>query len=434
MPRPARLHFPGALYVVTSRAMEGGLLFRDPKDYETFLDFLQGYRQQFGFKLFAYVLLPNYLQLCLELTGPTTISEIMHAVNSRYTKYYRKRYDHTGHLFQERFKSTLMEKAPSLLRISTYLHAYPRRSGLVSELGHYPWSSYPSYLSFLPRASSGIHAGITLASEIAEVLQELTRLDSGMSYEAYVDSVHERTFEEIEAQLQEWVAGSEAFVAMVKDQAKALRQDPPPPSPQPSSPRLQGTPARRVSSLVTTGSLVIAFVSLCAVSLYAKNLTTVRRMIQSLAQERSIIQVGIGEASIVKEMPTAQLATLHQTPSPLSGTSWQVQIFPTTGQEQAIQQDHLEFREGKVVSDLLSAQGVSPSNYTLTLEPDGVVVWQTMQTDPVGTVVCWRGEWRGTMMRGVMTRQLPGSIATNLSFIGTLQTPRGAMHETTSEI
>ena len=57
MPRPRRVHLEeGALYLVTSRALEGKLLFEDRTDYEVFLSFLKEYQAQFGFKLFSYVL------------------------------------------------------------------------------------------------------------------------------------------------------------------------------------------------------------------------------------------------------------------------------------------------------------------------------------------------------------------------------------------
>ena len=47
-------------------------------------------------------------------------------MHSHYIKLYAKRHGATSHLF-ERFKSTVMEKAPSLLRITGYLHTLPLR-------------------------------------------------------------------------------------------------------------------------------------------------------------------------------------------------------------------------------------------------------------------------------------------------------------------
>ena len=141
MPRPHRIHLEGALNYVTSRALEGFTLFKDDRDYQTYLELVTEYRQRFGFKLFAYVLLPDHLHLCVEATNGTTISAIMHALNSRYTKYYNKRYGHAGHVFEGRFRLTLIEKASSLLQVTGYLHTHPRRSGLGMDVSGYRWSS-----------------------------------------------------------------------------------------------------------------------------------------------------------------------------------------------------------------------------------------------------------------------------------------------------
>ena len=141
MPRPVRVHMEGALYYVTTRASEGQVLFRHPKDYEAYREFLMTYRERYGFKLFAYVLLPTEIHLLVELAQDTTISTIMHAMNSRYTKHVAKRYQHTGHLFQERFHTTLVEKAPSALRLTGFLHKLPAWKGAAGDLREYPWSS-----------------------------------------------------------------------------------------------------------------------------------------------------------------------------------------------------------------------------------------------------------------------------------------------------
>jgi len=447
MPRPPRVHLEGALYYVVSRAVDGSPLFRDHEDYEAYVKLLEEYRAEFHFKLFSFVLLPDHLQLCIELTNRTTISDIMHALNSRYTKYYNKRYGHSGHLFQERFKSTIMEKAPSLLRITAYLHTSPVRSALADDLREYPWSSYPDYLLPAPplggaqagaasapvvpeTAQRGMRlVGPSIRGEVREVLEQLSRERPGSTYEEYLRSFSEAEREELCADLQRWAVGSAAFLALVKERSLAIPQSAlqptrPSPLPQPGGPR-------RPLSLLVTGSVALAFISLCAVGLYAKNLNALRQTVRILAQERTMpFMQALPQAS--GAVPTAQLATLN-VPSRLSGTSWEIQIRAVTERGEVIQRDRLEFRGGKVTSSQLGAQGFAPSNYTMSVQENGTVVWETMQANKAGAVVCWRGEWVGETMRGVMTRQASGAPVMNFSFIGTAK-PQRDMDHTTSEI
>lgn len=51
----------------------------------------------------------------------------------------------TGHLFQGRYKSIIIQNDAYLMRLSCYIHRNPLRAGLVERLIQYPWSSYPVY-------------------------------------------------------------------------------------------------------------------------------------------------------------------------------------------------------------------------------------------------------------------------------------------------
>ena len=424
MPRPPRVHLPGALYYVTSRAMEGIPLFRDAQDYETYLTLLRGYQERFGFKLFAYVLLPTEVHICLELTNEATISTIMHALNSRYTKHVGKRDSHEGHVFQERFKLTLMEKAPNLLRVSALIHRLPQQRTCVRGARLYAWSSYAGYLT------------TTHNLEQEEVLGRLSSEAPGMTYATYVQGLAEEELTQWEAQWQRHVIGSAAFLAQVEQNAHTQshtmsarrfteRAMPisynamaggsgpmPVPTPRPSGPR------PRVS-VALTASLSVAFLSLSAAGLYARNTAVLRTTLRTVTQERTLASLSPAATSTMGASMTPALASMTP-PSALAGTVWALQVKPMyAAGSGGVVVDELRFESGKVVSSTLAAQGFAGSNYSLTIQGNGVVLWETMQTGPNNEVVCWRGEWDGKTMHGVMTRQLPGQVVTNFAFIGT---------------
>ncbi|MBW2605272.1 MAG: hypothetical protein JRE28_13320, partial [Deltaproteobacteria bacterium] len=51
----------------------------------------------------------------------------------------------SGHLFQGRFKSILVQNDAYLMQLSCYIHRNPLRAGLVDRLADYRWSSYRTY-------------------------------------------------------------------------------------------------------------------------------------------------------------------------------------------------------------------------------------------------------------------------------------------------
>lgn len=146
MARAPRICFDGALYHVTCRGDNREPIFLDDQDYQQYLLFLRRYKDQFGFLLYGYCLMPNHVHLVIEPSLSGTISKIMLCANTRYTQYFNRRYGRVGHLFQGRFHSRLIEKDAYLLAASRYVHLNPVAAHLCRRPDDYPWSSYQAYV------------------------------------------------------------------------------------------------------------------------------------------------------------------------------------------------------------------------------------------------------------------------------------------------
>jgi hypothetical protein len=55
------------------------------------------------------------------------------------------RHSRSGHLFQGRFKSIIVQNDAYLVRLSCYIHRNPLRANIVERLVDYRWSSYRTY-------------------------------------------------------------------------------------------------------------------------------------------------------------------------------------------------------------------------------------------------------------------------------------------------
>lgn len=142
-----KIYIEGALYSVTSRGDNEEVIFKEKGDYEKYLELLKKYKEHYGFKLYAFCLMPNHLHLLFELKPNLTISDIMHDLNANYTKYFNAKYARKGHLFQERFKMNILEKEFYLTDIITYIHLNPISSGLVKDIADYPYSGYSYHIT-----------------------------------------------------------------------------------------------------------------------------------------------------------------------------------------------------------------------------------------------------------------------------------------------
>lgn len=180
MTRIPRIHIEGALYYVTARGDHEEKIFQGAPDYEAYLELLRKYKKQYGFKLFAFCLLPTHLHLLIELKEGITISDILHDLNANYTKYFNGRYARKGHLFQERSKIVVVEKKQYLPALSSYIHSNPLELGLVKDLKDYAYSSYLYYAGIKPHDDS---ANITdvIARTAGEAKQDEAISGKGLS-------------------------------------------------------------------------------------------------------------------------------------------------------------------------------------------------------------------------------------------------------------
>lgn len=145
MARRVRVEYPGTLYHVITRGNQRQRIFRDDRDREKYLEILSGLKNQFSFRISAYVLMLNHTHLLLQ-SGEVPLSRIMQRLGSSYTQYFNRRHRQVGHLFQGRYKAILCDKDSYLLELSRYLHLNPVRAKVVKEPGEYKWSSYGGYV------------------------------------------------------------------------------------------------------------------------------------------------------------------------------------------------------------------------------------------------------------------------------------------------
>ncbi len=83
----------------------------------------------------------NHYHLMIE-TPDANLSRGMRQLNGVYTQKYNWRHSKTGHIFQGRYKSILVEKENYLLELCRYVVLNPVRANMVEKPEDWKWSSY----------------------------------------------------------------------------------------------------------------------------------------------------------------------------------------------------------------------------------------------------------------------------------------------------
>ncbi|MCK5306453.1 MAG: transposase [Candidatus Omnitrophica bacterium] len=145
MSRPYRLQGKNFFYHITSRGDDRKKIYVSDHDYKKFLEYLQKAKEKYKFHLFAYVLMPNHYHLFIKTTQPN-LSKAIHYIKTSYTTYYNIKRRRCGHLFQGRFKSTLVDNDCYFMELTRYIHLNPVRAKMTNDPENYKWSSYKGYL------------------------------------------------------------------------------------------------------------------------------------------------------------------------------------------------------------------------------------------------------------------------------------------------
>jgi putative transposase len=149
MARPLRLDLADALHHVTSRGNERRPIFRSNRDRQAFLQFLAEAVKRFRWSVTAWVLMTNHYHLVIRTPEPN-LSRGMQWLNGTYADWFNRRHERSGHLFQGRFKSFIVETGTYSAEVLRYVVLNPVRAKMVARPEEYRWSSY--------RATAGLEA------------------------------------------------------------------------------------------------------------------------------------------------------------------------------------------------------------------------------------------------------------------------------------
>ena len=120
-------------------------IFRQEGDFIYFLRLLKKYKKELEYKIYHFCLMPNHIHLMIEPTIDRSLSGIMMRLTLAYSSYFNKKYRGVGHVWQGRYKSSLIDKEDYFICCGVYIDLNPVRAQLVERPEDWQWSSYRLY-------------------------------------------------------------------------------------------------------------------------------------------------------------------------------------------------------------------------------------------------------------------------------------------------
>jgi len=96
-------------------------------------------------KICAYCIMNNHYHILIRAQNLKELGNVMQRINSYYAHYYKLKYGHQGHVFQDRFLSKPLNSKKYITNVIRYIHFNPVKAGMVADVKDYKFSSYREY-------------------------------------------------------------------------------------------------------------------------------------------------------------------------------------------------------------------------------------------------------------------------------------------------
>ena len=145
MPRPRRYCPAGIPVHVIQRGHNRQICFTCDADIATYAHFLEEGADKFDVAVHGWVFMTNHVHLLLTPSHDNATSKLMQHLGRLYVRRFNYTYTRSGALFDDRFKSSLVQSELYLITCLRYVELNPVRAGMVKDPGEYRWSSYGAH-------------------------------------------------------------------------------------------------------------------------------------------------------------------------------------------------------------------------------------------------------------------------------------------------
>ena len=130
MARLARVVVPGLPHLLTQRGNHRGAVFFEDDDYRAYLELISRAAKASATEIWAYCLMPNHVHFIMTPSHVDGLRATFAGAHRRCSARIHTRLKLTGHLWQGRFNSTVMDER-HLVAAARYVAMHPVVAGMT---------------------------------------------------------------------------------------------------------------------------------------------------------------------------------------------------------------------------------------------------------------------------------------------------------------
>lgn len=142
MPRISRGRLKARFFHVIVQGINKSYIFEHFPDAKYYIKLMYELKQVFRVNIIAYCVMSNHVHILLQTSTVEELSKYIQRLNTKYARYYNKKYNRVGYVFRGRFKSEGIYDNKYLYNCMKYIYNNPVKAGLCDAPEQYPYSNY----------------------------------------------------------------------------------------------------------------------------------------------------------------------------------------------------------------------------------------------------------------------------------------------------
>ena len=142
MPRYPRKYIETSYIHIMTQGINKNYIFDKSEDIKYYIKIIYELRTEYNIKIIAYCIMNNHAHILVEIKDINDLSKYMQRINTKYGKYYNKKYNRVGFVFRNRYKSEGIYNDKHLYNCINYIYENPVRAGICKKASEYAYSNY----------------------------------------------------------------------------------------------------------------------------------------------------------------------------------------------------------------------------------------------------------------------------------------------------
>lgn len=145
MPRYPRNSIKTSYLHVMTQGIEKSRIFTKDEDIKYYIKIMYELNKEYDIEIVAYCIMNTHAHILVKVNSIDSISKYMQRLNTKYGKYYNKKYNRVGFVFRNRYKSEGIYSEGHLYNCIKYIYDNPVKAGICSHASEYLYSNYKKY-------------------------------------------------------------------------------------------------------------------------------------------------------------------------------------------------------------------------------------------------------------------------------------------------